>query len=376
MQHPGRVVLLRPRTVVVVLALSIAAVLLLLFLYATRRTLIWMLIALFLALALDHVVAVLEPRLGRLRAALVTFFVALLIVAALGYVLVPAVVKEVTDFVGNVPDLWDELSRGRGPFGALERKFDLTDRVERYVQERGPGGIFGLGSPLLSVVGTLATGAIAALSITFLTLFLLIYGPAWKQALLDLASPESRPHWERMADGIYAAIGGWMLGALLIAFLAGGTASLVLWILGVPYALALGLVVGLLDPLPFIGASLGAAVAGFATLATEGWIDAIVIVTFLVAYQNVVENNLLVPVVYARTIQLSPLAVLVAVLLGGELAGIVGALAAIPIAGSLKVVAGELLSWKREAERRPLLPDEPEPAEQGPSLERIGDRAQ
>ncbi|MDQ3874481.1 MAG: AI-2E family transporter [Actinomycetota bacterium] len=376
MEQPTRVVLLRPRTVLVVLALSIAAVLLLLFLYATRRVLIWMLIALFLALALDQIVSLLERRTTRMTASLITFACAVLVVAALGYLLVPPIVTEVTNFVEEAPKLWEDLSKGRGPFGSLEREFNLTDRVERFVEERGAGGVFGFGSPLLSAISTVATGVIAALSIMFLTVFLLLYGPSWKQGLLDLASEESRPHWERMADGIYSAIGGWVLGALLIAFVAGGSTSLVLWILGVPYALALGVVVGVLDPLPFIGATLGAAVAGLATLATEGWLDAVIVVGFLVAYQNVVENNLLVPVVYARTIQLSPLAVIVAVLLGGELAGVVGALAAIPIAGSLKVVAGELLAWKRQVERRPLLPLEAAAADQEPAIEPISERAQ
>ena len=103
----------------------------------------------------------------------------------------------------------------------------------------------------------------------------------------------------------------------------------------------------LLDPIPFVGVTLAGLVGGLVTLAADGLSGALIFLAFLVVYQQVVENHLLVPLIYGRTVQLDALGVLLAVLIGGQLAGIIGAIAAVPIAGALKAVAGELLRWRR-----------------------------
>jgi predicted PurR-regulated permease PerM len=116
----------------------------------------------------------------------------------------------------------------------------------------------------------------------------------------------------------------------------------VLLALGVPYAVALGVVVAILDLIPLAGATIAALIIG--TVAFLHTITAgIVVVIFFVIYQQV-ENHFLQPVIYGRTVQLSPLAVLVSVLIGAKLAGILGALGAIPVAGAIQVI---LLDWQR-----------------------------
>ena len=149
-----------------------------------------------------------------------------------------------------------------------------------------------------------------------------------------------------------------MIGAAFLGLIAGGSATIVLLVLGVPYALALGLIVGVLDPIPFVGVTLAGLIVGLVAWASVGWVTALVFVGFMVAYQQVVENHLLVPLVYGRTVELSALGVLVAVLLGGELAGVIGAVAAVPIGGALKSTANEILAWRsaRRSGREPAPP--------------------
>jgi len=121
--------------------------------------------------------------------------------------------------------------------------------------------------------------------------------------------------------------------------------------MGVPYAIALGLIVGILDLIPLAGATIAAIIVG-AVAFIHSVPAGIVVVAFFIVYQQV-ENHLLQPVVYGRTVQLSPLAVLISVLIGAELAGVLGALAAIPVAGSLQVV---FLDWLRHR-REPAVPE-------------------
>jgi predicted PurR-regulated permease PerM len=116
----------------------------------------------------------------------------------------------------------------------------------------------------------------------------------------------------------------------------------------VPFAVALGLIVGILDLIPLAGATIAGIIVG--TVAFLHSITAgIIVVVFFIVYQQI-ENHVLQPIVYGRTVQLSPLAVLISVLVGAELAGVLGALAAIPVAGSLQVVVVDWLRRRRGEE--------------------------
>ena len=119
--------------------------------------------------------------------------------------------------------------------------------------------------------------------------------------------------------------------------------------MGVPYAIALGLIVGILDLIPLAGATIAAIIVGAVAFLHSVPAGIVVVVFFIVYHQ--VENHILQPVVYGRTVQLSPLAVLISVLIGAELAGVLGALAAIPVAGTLQVV---FLDWLRHRRARPV----------------------
>src|SRR6185295_7463632 len=123
---------------------------------------------------------------------------------------------------------------------------------------------------------------------------------------------------------------------------AGVSTTVVLIIMGVPFAVALGLLVAILDLIPLAGATIAAILIGTVAF-LHSVFAGIVVVVFFILYQQF-ENHLLQPLVYGRTVQLSPLVVLIAVLIGAEVAGVLGALAAIPVAGAIQVI---LLDWWR-----------------------------
>ena len=137
------------------------------------------------------------------------------------------------------------------------------------------------------------------------------------------------------------SIGGYVLGNLAISVIAGATVGISLWILGVPYAAALAVFMGVCDLVPLVGATVGALAAIGVAFAAQGVTAGIVMIVVNVVYQQF-ENHILQPIVYRKTVQLSAFLVLVAVLIGGELMGVLGALVAIPIAGSIQLVVREL----------------------------------
>jgi predicted PurR-regulated permease PerM len=171
---------------------------------------------------------------------------------------------------------------------------------------------------------------------------MLLEGPAWMNRFYGLLPERLQPRWRKIGHEVYRTVGGYVSGNLLISLIAGTLTTIVLLVLGVPYAVALGVIVAILDLIPLAGATIAAIIIG--TVAFLHTITAgIVVVIFFLVYQQL-ENHLIQPLVYGRTVQLSPLAVLVSVLIGAQIAGVLGALAAIPVAGTLQVL---LLDWRR-----------------------------
>lgn len=344
-----RVVTIRPRTILLVLGSATLVVLALTLVYLAWQVLTWILIAGLLAAALNPAVEALERRrLGRAWAATLVFAAALLAMTGFGFLVVPPVVTQVTDFVDALPDLIDDLTAGRGPLGFLQEDYQIVDRIREAVEKEGAAGVLGLGAPVLDVVRSVVTAVVGVITILFLTYFMLLEGPRTIAGLLGLLPDPTRVRYERVGREIYRTISGYVTGNLLISLIAGTTSAAVLFGVGSSYAVALGLLVAVLDLIPLAGATLAAIIVSTVILIEMDWIRALVVAVVFVAYQQL-ENHVLQPLVYGRTVRLSPLAVLCAVLVGAQLAGILGALLAIPVAGSLLAVGREVLLYQREA---------------------------
>jgi predicted PurR-regulated permease PerM len=348
-----RIVHFRVRTILSTLGVLLAVGAILWVVWIARHVLTWVLISLFLALALNPLVDRLQ-RHGIQRRGVATAIAYLGVAAIVGgiaYAFVPTLVDQVNSFANKVPDYIHQLTEGRGRLGFLETKYHLVEKVRHAVQTGGVGKFTVGAAAAISVTKSVLTIVAATVTIVFMTFFMLLEGPAWMERIYSLLPEAAQPRWRRVGGDVYRTVGGYVNGNLLISLIAGVASGVVLFALGVPFAVALGLLVALLDLIPLAGATLAAIIVVLVAAVTQGTTAAIVVGVFFVVYQQV-ENHVLQPVVYGKTVQLSPLAVLIAVLIGAEVAGILGALVAIPIAGALQVL---VVDWQRERRERRLL---------------------
>lgn len=344
-----RLVSFRPRAILVVLAILLTLSALLAFVYLAWHVITWILIALFLALALNPAVEFFERHgLKRGWASAVVFFLALLSFVGLGFLVIPPLVDQITQFVDAVPDFVDDLTAGRGPLGFLQDDYQIVDKVREALEDRGAGEVLGLTAAGIAVAQGVVSAVVGAVAIAFITFFMLLEGPTAVARFLAFVPETARPRWERVGGDIYRTVGGYVTGNLLISLIAGVTSAVVLIVLGSDYAVALAVVVAVLDLVPLAGATLAAIIVSTVAFIELGWVRGVIVVVFFVVYQQL-ENHILQPVIYGRTVQLSPLTVLVAVLIGAELVGILGALAAIPVAGIVQALFRELLRYRRES---------------------------
>ena len=345
---PERTVRFRLRTVLSLLAIIIGVALTLEVIWIARHVLTWVVISVFLALALNPLVGWLQQRGLKRRgaAAAVAYLLAIVFIVAIGFTFVPTLVSQVNDFVQKLPDYSHDVTHGQGRLGFLETKYHIQERIQKAVREGGATKVLGLSGVALSVAKGVITIVVAAVTIIFMTFFMILEGPQWVERFYRLLPTESQPRWRKVGDEIYRTVGGYVTGNLLISLIAGTLTTVVLLIMGVPYAVALGLIVAILDLIPLAGATIAAILIGIVAF-LHSVPAGIVVIVFFVLYQQL-ENHLLQPVIYGRTVQLSPLAVLISILVGAELAGIIGALAAIPVAGSIQVVVNDWLEHRHE----------------------------
>ncbi|MGH3104124.1 MAG: AI-2E family transporter [Gaiellaceae bacterium] len=344
---PERVVRFRARTILVLLGIVLAVVALLEVILLARQVITWIFIAVFLALALNPLVEWFQ-RHGIRRRGLaigVTYLGVLGLISALAGAVLPNLIDEVNSFVDALPGYVEDLTRGRGPFGFLETDYQIVERVREFVSDGGAARLLGFSGAAVAVTKGVLTVIVATITIAVMTFFMLLEGPAWIERAYGLLPDGSQARWREVGRRIYRTVGGFVTGALTISLIAGVTSSILLSVLGVPYAFALGLVVALLDFIPLAGATIATVL-----VSTIAFLDStpvgITVLVYFIVYQQV-ENHFLYPVVYSRTVQLSPLAILIAVLIGASIAGILGALAAIPVAGTIQVLLVDYLQHRR-----------------------------
>jgi predicted PurR-regulated permease PerM len=303
-----------------------------------RDVFVWTLTATFLAVALNPLVVRLEPRLGRKTASTVVFlgFVA-------GFIAVFAAF--VAPFVTQVDKLSTALPKAisdaqhNSALQRLDHRFHIADHAKQHLDSL-PNIVFGAADRILG-------GVVAISTIFFLTLFLLYELPAIGNLILNQIPPKRRPRVRAAVDHVNRNIGGYVAGNLVISLICGVVTTLSLYLLDVPYSLALGVFMAVFDIIPLIGATIGSIV-----VVASGWIfvdgrTAVILFVIVMAYQQI-ENHVLQPMIYGRTVQLPSLTILVAVLCGGAVLGLVGALLAIPIAATVQAVAGELLEERAD----------------------------
>ena len=353
---PVRVVDFLPRTVFRVVGILIATAVVLEVVWIARHVLTWIFIALFLALALNPAVDRLEGRIKRRGlATAVIYLMALGATVGVALLFIPTLVHQVNDFAGKVPDYLNDVTKGRGRLGFLQTKYHLVDKAREALNNGGASKLFGVSGTALALAKGIVNVVLATVTIAFMTFFMLLEGEAWKDRFIALLPAKAQPRAQHMASEIARTIGGYVSGNLFISVIAGFSVTIVLLVAGVPFALALGLLVAILDLIPLAGATLGAIIVTLVAL-THSLTAALIVLAFFIVYQQL-ENHLLQPIVYGRTVQLSPLAILVSVLVGAEVAGVIGALGAIPVAGTIQIVISDWLQHRRPPPPEDGVPD-------------------
>jgi predicted PurR-regulated permease PerM len=317
------------------------------FLYLIRGVLLLVATGAFLALALGPAVDALARRRFPRALAIVTVYLGLVAsIFGVGLLFVPTLVSGVQSLATDAPHYVQKLRRDP-TFRRYDNRYRITQKLSSQVSA--------LPSKLGSAAGTLSNITVGVFSaivklITVLTIafFLLLDGRRFVDWGLDLLPPPRAERMRATADRIYRTVAGYVAGNLAISLIAGTVSFVTLTILGVPFALALSVLMAFFDLIPLVGATIGAVIVGVVTLFNGFPTSTIVWAIVQIAYQQV-ESNVIFPVVYRRTVRVSGLVTIIAVLIGGTLLGVLGALLAIPIAGAVQIVIQEL--WKARRER-------------------------
>ncbi|NBE83175.1 AI-2E family transporter [Micromonospora rubida] len=343
------------RRAAIVIGLVLATVFGLALIWATRRVLVWAVIAAFFAVALKPLVDGVQRRFLRRRtlATLVVFLAAFGVLTALIAVIFLPLVDELGRFAERAPELLRETRVGQGPVGEVLERLRLrrylaghSNQIEQYGDQ--------LHEPVVGLVRRVLETLVGLITVIVLAYLMVLEAPRITAGVTALLSDRAASRARRIGRGVTRVVTGYLTGNLLISVICGALTFLVLVLTGVPFAGVIALLVAIADLLPLVGATLGAILAGgagFLHSPTTG----IVVLVFFVIYQQV-ENHLLQPVIMARAVRLNPLTVLVSALFAAELAGLIGALLAIPVAGIGQLLLREF--GPRRKSRRPRPADE------------------
>ncbi len=351
---------------IVLIVVGVAITLYLLFLL--RRPITWLLISIFLAVALSPPVNRLAMRMRRGLAITLVYLGLLAVPLALIALIVPPLITEANNFAENVPQYARDVSQfveDNERLHNLNEDYDITGQLEKEA-EKLPGRLGGAAGTLRDVGFGIVSSAFALITILVLAAFMLGSGRRWTETAITLRPPEQRERLRRSLDHMAKAVGGYVAGALTIALIAGVATYIVLTILGVPFRGPLAVIAGLFSLIPLVGATIAAVLIGLVTLFEDFPTTTIIWTVWAIAYQQV-ENHVIQPQIQKRTVHVHPFITIVAVLFGATLLGVLGALVAIPIAASIQILLREYvdlrtMSIKAHPPEPPEPPAEPPPA--------------
>lgn len=297
-----------------------------------------LIVASFLAVGLQRVVSTMTNRGMPRWLAMTILFTGLVLVFCGGIAaIIPALVKETTEFVENVPGYYQSMmdselaARFGGESGLLER---LQNAMTSENITKALGGVAG-------GAASAATGVVWTITTLLLTVFILASYNQLRQGVIRLVAASKRERADRILSGILRQIGAYLIGALAIGALAGISAWIFMAIAGIPYGALLALLVALLDLIPQIGATIGAVIVTLVALAVSP-MTAVASVIFFIAYQQV-ENWVIYPTVMRSAVKVTNLAAIVSVLVGGTLFGVVGIVLSVPIYAAIRLIGKELV---------------------------------
>jgi predicted PurR-regulated permease PerM len=313
---------------------------------AIGETFLVVFVGIFLALVFEFPVrfVMTKTNMSRGLAATVTVLGTALTVTVLALLLLVPLVGSVRDFLHELPATVQQLQDSDelswlGDSGAAGNVQEGAQQISSKV----PDAI----SAVLGFAGGFFSVFLAAFTILFICLFLLTDIANLKRALGSVLMPGEDERWLSVWERVTESVSRWAIGVIIIATIAGTTQGVTAWLLGSSYAIALGVIAGLLDMIP----NLGATIAGFILVPTlwaeEGLTAALIMAAVVLIYQQL-ENSILTPKIQGKAVNISPFFIIVSVTLFGALLGVLGALTAVPLAATIQIVVQELTKARRE----------------------------
>ncbi|MCW3035307.1 MAG: hypothetical protein JWM17_619 [Actinobacteria bacterium] len=326
-------------TLAVVATLGVVAVTL-----RVTHILLVVVMALVLAVGVDPAVRRLERiRLKRGWAVTLIFTGLALFFALFAVLLIPPMARQIRQFANAMPSYITHVEGRKDWIGDAARHNHLSVRLQQFVSEI-PTRVARSFSRIVGVAGTVLGGLFDLLTVGILTVYFMLSLPRMRDTAASFTPPEHRARVANVIDNSVKKIGGYVSGNIITSAVCGLITIVALIAIRVPYAVSLGMWAGVADLIPQVGSYLGAIPAVLVAL-TKGPAYGIGAVLYFIAYQQF-ENYLLAPRVYQNSIDLSPAAVIISTLIGGSLAGFAGALLALPVAATIKVVAHDVILAK------------------------------
>ncbi len=338
--------------------LTIAAVsAVLIALWSVINIVILVLIAAVLAIGLDPAVRSIERR-GRTRGRAVTliFVAALAILILFSWLVIPPLVTQVGELADDIPGYVEELSERDDAIGRYVRENNVADRLQGFVEQL-PQKVTRSFGTIIGVAGRVGSVIFNTITVAILTIYFMLSLPRMRRTASIWFAPGTRDRAEDVMDQAINRIGGYVAGILTTATIAGASALLFFAILGlfgvgIPFAVPLAVFAALAGLIPAVGAYIGAAPAVMVGFFQSG-LTGILILVYFIVYQQI-ENYAIQPRIMKNAVNLSPTAVILATLVLGSLAGFAGAVLALPVAATIKVIMVEVFLRDRVAEGDPV----------------------
>ena len=315
-------------------------------------------VSFFLALALNAPVSGLArslPGHSRVVASALSYIIVLAMLGGFIFFVAPPVIRQTSAFIDSLPSYIEQVSSEKSVIADLIHQYNLQNEIDQVVdgaRHQTATIAQGVGSNVVAGVSSVITGFFTTVTILVITFFMLIEGPQWFERLWSVYNNKTllRRH-QLLLKRMYRVVTGYVNGQLLIACISGTAASVVLLILASFFTLPLtailplGLIVLITTLIPMIGATLGAVIVTLVLLLNDVGAALVFLIYFLI-YQQI-ENNIIHPTVQSRTVDLSALTVLVAVITGVLLMGLIGGLLAVPVAGCLRVLFVDYIEHRK-----------------------------
>lgn len=336
------------RGIIRVVATVVASAIALYLVYLLRTPIAWLCIATFIAVAVAAPVGLLERRMPRGLAIALVYLILILIPIGIGVILVPPAVTAGSDLVSDLPGYVGDLNetvQENETLRGLNEDYDLVGKLEDAANDAA-GSLDNVAATLADIGAGLIGSLFALFTILVMSIFMVSRGHQWIRSLLATRRPHEAEAIDKALERMAVAVSSYVGGALTQAVIAAIVAFVVLTILGVPAPLALAVIIGILDLIPLVGATIGAFLVTLVTLFNDFPTDTIIWVIFAIAYQQF-ENYVVQPRIQSRAVKLDPFVIVIAAIFGGTLLGIVGALLAIPVAAAGQIGVREFMLYRR-----------------------------